>query len=297
VGLSQLHLGRLDEAFGTFGRLNDEEPAAALLNNLGIVQLRRDWTPQTGRPAYFFDRAVRSEPTDGDYCFNLGYAYWLERDYQAAIYWLREAVRRNPADGDAHYVLGASLQAAGSTAEAAREHDLARRLSSKYDEWARRPGASANPVPRGLGRVRHDLQTPRAVSLESAIVSGLARERQELILFHLERGRRLFEEERDQEAIGELRRSIFLSPYQAEAQLMLGRVYLRTGRTRDAIDALRIALWIEESADAHAVLGEAHLQENDVAAARLEAERALALDPTSELVKALVDRLARIEPR
>ena len=65
--------------------------------------------PRRERPTYFFNKAVEADPADPDYFFNLGYAYWLERDIPAAIYWLREAVRRDPADGDAHYVLGAAL--------------------------------------------------------------------------------------------------------------------------------------------------------------------------------------------
>ena len=37
----------------------DEQPAAALYNNLGVVQIRRGATPQTGMPTYFFSKAVR----------------------------------------------------------------------------------------------------------------------------------------------------------------------------------------------------------------------------------------------
>ena len=43
--------------------------------------------------------------------------------------------------------------------------------------------------------------------------------------------------------------------------------------------AFKIALWSEESAAGHAALGEAYRQAKDLAGARLEAERALALAP------------------
>ena len=82
------------------------------------------------------------------------------RDPQAAIYWLREAVRRNPADGDAHFVLGAALAAGGSTTEAARERELARRLSSTYEQWEKRPAGDA--VPKGLERIKNDVELPHA---------------------------------------------------------------------------------------------------------------------------------------
>ena len=59
--------------------------------------------------------------------------------------------------------------------------------------------------------------------------------------FHLDRGRRLFQQERDEEAIAELRRVVYLQPYQSEAHLLLGRIYLRTGRPQEAINSLKIS--------------------------------------------------------
>src|SRR5207249_2691567 len=115
-----LTLKKYDDAFGTFTALADTQPTAPALNNLGVVQLRRGAPPATGLPSYFFNRARELDPADPDYLFNLGYAYWENRDPQGAMYWLREAVRRTPADGDAHFVLAAALGMAGNTAEAAR---------------------------------------------------------------------------------------------------------------------------------------------------------------------------------
>ncbi len=91
-----------------------------------------------GRATYYFSQATELDPSDGNLFFNLGYAYWLDKDAPAAIYWLREAVRRDPGDGDAHYILSVALQQTGAPAEAARERELATRLSSKYAGWERR---------------------------------------------------------------------------------------------------------------------------------------------------------------
>ena len=66
------------------------------------------------------------------------------------------------------------------------------------------------------------------------------------------------------------------------------------GRVHEAIDAFKIALWSAETVEAHVALGEAYRQAKDVAAARVEAERALALDPASADAKQL---LARLEGR
>ncbi len=242
AGISELNLGQQQEAFNTFQQLNVERPDPALLNNLGVIQLRRPPGSPGGRALSFFGQAIMADATDADLFFNLGYAYWLDKDLQGAVYWLREAVRRNPADDAAHYLLGVALQSSGSSAEAAREKELARQLSSTYAEWeAKQPGA--NTVPRGLERVKTDIDVADSFRVESAIVASEQRDQRELVTFHLDRGRRLFQQERDEEAISELRRVVYLSPYQSEAHLLLGRIYLRTGRPQEAIDSLKISVW------------------------------------------------------
>jgi tetratricopeptide (TPR) repeat protein len=288
AGVSQLYLKRLDDAFTTFKALADTQPSPTVMNNLGVIQLRRGATPQTGQATYYFTKAAERDPDDEDYVFNLGYAYWQERDPQAAIYWLREAVRRNPADGDAHFVLGAALASTGNTAEAARERELARRLSSAY-EPSKRPGGDA--VQKGLERLKNEVELPHARGIESRLATSEQRNQEELAAFHLDRGRRLYQQENDRDALIELNRALYSSPYLAEAHLLLGRIHLRSGRVRDAIDALKIAVWSAESAEAHAALGEAYRQAKDPAAARTEADRALALDPASAEAKQLIARL------
>ena len=290
AGLSQLNLKKFDDAFATFKALADAEPSPALLNNLGVVQLRRGGT-QAGQPEYFFNKAADADPDEEDFRFNLGYAYWQNRDPQAAIYWLREAVRRNPADADAHFVLAAALGAAGNATEATRERELARRLSDAYAP-SKRSGGDA--VPRGLERVKQEIGLPHASRIGTRLAASEQRSTEELARFYLERGQRLFQQENDRDAIVELNHAIYLSPYLPEAHLLLGRTMLRTGRVHEAIDAFKIVLWSTETAEAHAALGEAYRQAKNVAAARTEADRALALDPASADARQL---LARLEGR
>jgi tetratricopeptide (TPR) repeat protein len=278
AGLSQLNLMRNDDAFATFTALATQNPTAAVLNNVGVVQLRRGSTPQSGLPMYYFTKASEADPAEGDYFFNLGYSYWIHKDAQAAIYWLRQAVRRNPADGDAHFILGVALSAAGQAPEAARERELARRLASKYEEWEKRPGPDI--VPRGLERVRSDVELPHLGAVDAVLAAG-QRDQEDLATFYLDGARRLYSQENDRDALVELSRALFLSPYQAEAHLLVGRIHLRGGRLQDAIDALKISLWSAETAEAHAVLARAFLEMKDRDAARSEVQRALALDPSS----------------
>lgn len=287
--LSLMNLKRWDAALDTLRLLQKEQPSAPVLNAIGVAELRRVATPPPGRATYYFSQASELDPTDGDLFFNLGYAYWLDKDPKAAIYWLREAVRRDPGDGDAHFVLGVALQQTGSLAEAARERELAARLSSKYAEWQSR-AVGGDPVPKGLERLHEELLPSRA-RVDNIITNAGQREQETLAAFHLDAGRRAFAREADREAIDELRRALFLSPYLAEAHLLLGRLYLRGGRPAEAVEALKIALWSEETVAAHVNLAEALLQVQDQAGARVEIERALALDPQSAEALALKAKL------
>jgi Flp pilus assembly protein TadD len=259
-----------------------------VLNNLGVVQILRGGTAETGKPTYFLTKAAEADPDDPDVLFNLGYAYAVDRDPQGAIYWLREALRRNPADGDAHMVLASALEQAGSAVEAGRERALAAQLASRYAD----AGSHAAP-PRGLERVKPDLEAIRAGSVGQTLAATAQRDQENVAQFHLERGRRLFEAEQDRDAMVELGRAVFLSPYEAEAHLLIGRIHLRAGRPREAVDALKISIWSRDTAPAHVALGEAYLKLKDTASARAEAQKALALDPNSVEAKALLERIER----
>ena len=287
--LSFMHLKRFDDALQTLRAMHAELPSATIANAIGVIELRRAVTHQPGRATYHFSHASELDPTDGDLFFNLGYAYWLDKDANAAIYWLREAVRRDPADGDAHYILSVALQQTGATAEAARERELADRLSSKYKAWEAK-ATSAEPVPRGLERLVEELAPARA-RVDNLLNLAGQRDQEKLAAFHLDAGRRAFEREADREAILELRRAVYISPYLAEAHLLLGRLYLRGGRASDAVEELKIALWSEATVPSHLALAEALLQVQDQAAARVEVERALAIDPKSTEALALKAKL------
>jgi len=297
AAVSLLDLKRYDEAFDAFKAWIDAAPrdglgrataSAAAYNNLGVIQIRRGATPQTGAATYFLTKAADGDSQDADYLFNLGYAYLLDHNHQAAVYWLREALRRNPADADAHYVIAAALLASGSSVEADREKALARQLSSRYEELERRATADKLPVPKGLERMRLETDVLPGARSDQAIVNSAQRDQRELAAFHLDRGRRLFEREEDTEAMAELRKAVYLSPYEAEAHLLIGRIHLRAGRPQEAVDALKISIWSQDTAPARVALAQAYLKLQNSGAAREQVERALALDPNSADAKRLL---------
>lgn len=289
ASISLLALARFDDAFNVLRRLNDEQRDPALLNNLGVVQLRRGPERGGGRAVSYFNEAAGLGGADA--LFNLGYAYWLDGDASAAVYWLREAVRRDPADHAAHYVLGVALDATGSATEALRERELARQLSSVYADWDTKPPGQS--VPRGLERVQTEFDAPPLIGrVDDLIAAAGQRDQRELAAFHLEVGRRAFEAERDTEAIAALRRAIYLAPYEHEAHLLLGRVYLRGARYEDAIAAFKISIWSSDTVDARLALATASAEVGMVDEARQQVRAVLARDPSDQQAQQLLESLS-----
>lgn len=285
AAMSLTALGRHDEAFAALRALHDEAASPVVLNALGVIQLRRGATPGTGTAVYYFNEAAERDPDDPDFLFNLGYAYAVEGDRNGALYWLREAVRRAPADGAAHLVMAAVLDADGRATEAARERELADLLGARADDRG---------VPGGLERLRADLVSGSTGLAGALITNPAQREQQGLSAFHLERGRRLFDEQQDREAALELRRAIYLSPYLPEAHLLLGRIYQRAGRVSEAIEAFRIAVWSRETAAARLALATALVEQGQHDDARIEIARVIELDPDGPdgaAARVLLDRI------
>jgi Flp pilus assembly protein TadD len=127
--------------------------------------------------------------------------------------------------------------------------------------------------------------------VDSAIATTGQREQKELAAFHLDRGRRMFEQGGNTEAITELRRALHLSPYEAEAHLLLGRIYLRTGQTSAAIDAFKISVWSQDSVAGQIALAQAYIQNKEPPSARAALERALVLDPRSTEAREMLGKL------
>jgi tetratricopeptide (TPR) repeat protein len=291
ASVSLIQLARYQESFDALTELNRGALDGSLLNNLGIVQLRRPPVGATGRRAVsYFSDAIAVEGGDSDLLFNLGYAYWADRDLPNAIQALREAVRRRPTDDAAHYVLGVALQMSGSAGEGARERELARRLSSEYGEWEKTQ-PPPNTVPKGLERMRTELAVPAFRRVETEIVAAGQRNQQELAAFHVDAGRRAYLTERDDEAIASFRRAVYLSPYDAEAHLLLGRVYLRGGRQQEAIDEFTISVWSRDTVAARLSLAEAYLQSQNATGARSELQVVLSREPSNAEARRLLARL------
>jgi Flp pilus assembly protein TadD len=290
--ISLLELGRHQEAHDRLTALNRDASDPALLNNLGVVQVRRPAGAAGGRASAWFADAMTLNPADPDLAFNYGYAAWVERNMATAMSALREVVRRDPTDAEAHYVLGLALQASGASAEGARERDLGKRLSATLAEFDARQGPVAQ-APRGLERLKREIDVPAGWRVDDLMVAAGQRDQRDQARFHLEAGQRLFAAQRDAEAAVELRRAVYLSPYDSEAHLLLGRIHLRAARLQDAVDAFKIAIWSDDTPAARVALAEAFLALNDAASARSELEAALRRDANHAEATRLLNGLSR----
>ena len=270
---------------------NRTEAGGAALNNLGVVAVRRggnaadrdrDLLPdQSGR------RRRRRRRTT---CSISATPTCSSATTRGPIYWLREAVRRDPADADAHYVLAAALQAAGSAVEARREKELARQLSSRYEELERRAGRrqAAGPAEGSSGPHRSGARR-RTSRPEQAIVNSAQREQRELAPFHLDRGRRLYEREEDRGGAGRAaarRLPVAVRGAGAPAHRPDSpprRPPEGSGRRAEDLDLER------RTPPPHGSRSrEAYLKLQKPAAARTELERALVLDPASADAKRML---------
>lgn len=285
VALSLIALKRLDGAYQELAALAPQPGGAAIANALGVVQIRRGAPAGTSPATTYFKRAVDAEPDNPAYLFNLGYAHALAGNGAEALAWLREAVRFNAADAEAHLVMSAVLAASARPTEAQRELDLARLLGTAVSVGTTLPSRT----PRDLERLVDDLD---GVSVAPAPAAGPAqRDQQEVAAFHLARAKAFIAQHDDRQAMNELRRAVYLAPYQDEPHLLLGQLYRRAGQLSDAIDELKVAVWARESVETLVALGQALLDAGERGEARRAAERALVLAPASAAARALLARL------
>ena len=174
------------------------------------------------------------------------------------LYWLREAVRRNPADGDAHFVLAAALiraappkpLASGSWPSVSPRH---------YEEWD--GGRRRKPSRPGAGEERRRAAADtrrRSLAQPASGISGSWRVSTSIAAAHVRDGAR-------SKRAHELNRALFSVALRGRAHLSSGG-FTCAAAASEAIDALKISLWSEETARGARALGEAYLEAKDLAA-------------------------------
>ena len=289
LGVSYANSRKLDDAVKVFTDLVPRMPLYEVYNNAGVVYLRAG---RLDDAIIYLKPAAEAATRDVDVQFNYGYALWLKNDFAGAAKQMQRIVRRSPADGEAirfgpqdgeaFYILAKASERAGDAKEAASALDQAKRYLPSFAQWEtkRQIPDVARMKSRfskaGLIRLRKDQRQSEATSPSAAAADPTA------VADQMARARDLFGESRDREALDVLARVLQVSPDNAEAHLLRGRVFERTGEYDRAVEALKAAtFWDPKSLVANVSLGRIYTFRNDCANAQASMRKALQIDPTN----------------
>ncbi len=130
-GLARYRQGDFANAIRNWRALAAEVPMAEVFNNLGAAELR------AGEPSAVqsLEKAVETDPSDPDFHFNLGYAYWRAGQFEKGAASLRMSLERRPEDELATLLLGRCLQRVGPRPGDLRT-EAVERLKTEYNDAA-----------------------------------------------------------------------------------------------------------------------------------------------------------------
>ena len=293
LGVSQSRLGKLNEALASFTTLLPKLPLYETYNNAGAVYLKKN-QPKEALP--LLKSAAEVAARDADVQFNYGYALWLTQDYAGAAAQMERVVARQEAerrqDGEAYYLLAKSQQQLGKTAEAAAALDKAKKHLTSFAAWETKKKIPplARLKPAFNKRAYYQLERTAREVASSARPATPAEDA-------LTRAHELFLANRDDEALRELGKVLQSAPDNADAHLLLGRIYERRGSFTDAANALKAAtFWNPKLTAAHVLLGRIAALQKNCQQARAHLGKALGTNPKDADAQALGRTLAPICP-
>jgi tetratricopeptide (TPR) repeat protein len=277
LGLCYFLLEDYDKSEAAFQVVVSELPLNEVVNNMAAAESRKNRKVALDN----FRKAADGDPNDPDYQFNLGYWYWKSGQYAPAAQRLRAAVERRPEDAEAHALLARVLERAGNPAEAAKERAaLARNPAAmRYDN-------ADDSVFVDLERIKRNYDENSFRQLRMALQSLTEESLSRLppakhAEVHLDRGRELFREQNDAEALIELKEAAALNDSQPETHLLLARLQERNGRYEEAIHEAERSIVFHDSIDARLLLAKIYLQQNKLLEAQREARMALEIEPAN----------------
>jgi tetratricopeptide (TPR) repeat protein len=282
-GVDEFFLGHYPSSEKAFASIGKEVPLGEVANNAGVLAARG------GRYAEAlddFERAFKSDPTDGDFCFNRGVTLWNLRRYDEAVKSLEEAIRLDDNDSEAHTLLAAVL---GKLGDAAGERTQLDWLSQH--EVGSEAALSRDVLPQPRLKKNFD---ERAFRLLSLAVHNALEERfagmpaAEHAAVHKSRGARFVNEGRLSEAERELEEATSLVPGDRDARMSLAQVLEAEGKHEQAAGEFQAALKLQDSFAGHLGLALVYVSLGRLEQARREAEAALKLDPESREAQELV---------
>jgi len=286
-GVDEFFLGHYLSSEKAFESIGKEVPLGEVANNAGVLAARG------GRYAEAlddFERASKSDPTDGDFCFNRSVALWNLHRYNEAAKSLEEAIRLDDNDSDARTFLAVVL---GKLGDAAGEQAQLDWLSQH--EAGSEGGFSRDVLPQPRLKKNFD---ERAFRLLSLAVHNALEERfagmpaDEHAAVHKSRGAKFVNEGRLPEAERELEEATSLVPGDRDARMSLAQVFEAEGKHEQAAAEFQAALKLQDSFAGHLGLALVYVSLGRAEQARQEAEAALKLDPESREAQELLRKIS-----
>jgi tetratricopeptide (TPR) repeat protein len=274
LGLSEYHLGHFDRASAAFKATAERVPLTEVLNNIGVAENRR------GRhdAAEYFQKAVKVDPSDPDYHFNLAIALYRKGDIVGAQRQLRETLSRRPADSEARQFqesIAASLASASPA-------NLGTASAPTH------PAAVSVPLTRIKRNYDESSYRQLAVELQNAFDASIGKAKpSERSALRLERARQFLATGAASEAESQFRESLGQEPGNPAAHAGLAHALLLENKFPEARREAAAALALQANAEAFLVLARADLHDQNRAGAQRNLQSALALEPDGEDAKAV----------
>jgi tetratricopeptide (TPR) repeat protein len=272
-GIALLEVGRYREAASLYAALAASGASAAALNNQGLALLRDG--DRATRGSEVLRQAVALSRDSLDTAFNLGWALIVEGEPDAAAFVLRDLASRAPLDRHVRLLLAWALGLAGRTAEQDEEWKAIAALAPGFETQTR------PDLTRRFERIR---PSERPYEAERD-----ARTPAELAASLLARAQKLHEAGDTESAMKEAVRAAYLDPTNRSINLLFARLHRLRGDREQALNQFRIFLWSNDDVVARVEAALLLREMGRGPEARLEAEKALKIDPANEQARRIVE--------
>jgi tetratricopeptide (TPR) repeat protein len=271
LGLAGYYLGDFAKSEDAFAFVASRLPLTEVYNNLGVVAGRRGKRSEIE----YFQKAVKADPSDPDYHFNLGIALYKASDIAGASRQLRETLALRPADSEAKALLDSAAALRTSDRPAATGKVPLQRIKRNYDETSFQQLA---------------LEIQNAAELRWSQTDPHTHAE-----FHVNRGHEFLEQGFKAEAERDFREAVQLDPTSAAAHVGLACVLEDINEPSARAEA-QTALRLQPiSTDALLVLARLDLKTNQTQSAEEIVDRVLVLEPNNPaalaLKRTIMDRL------
>jgi len=267
LGISEFYRGSYDKSFAAFSFVLSRLPLTEVYNNLGVVEARRGHRTSA---VDYFSKAVKADPYDADYRFNLAVALFKNGDSAGASRQLRDELQERPTDGEAKNLLDmitrgvpppvmTAAPAANSLLPTTQARLPLERIKRNYDEASYRQ----------LQLEIHNFDEARLTNMSA----------RDHAAFHVQRGKELEAQNMTGQAESEFREAISTDPSNAAAHAQLAMLLEKKGDAKDARTEAQTSLRLKPNVEALLVLARLDLKQSQLQSATSDVDRALALDP------------------